>query len=250
MGDDVHMRTPGTTNLLLRDLLPQLAALPDDGRVELARFLSGNHLFFLNLAMAAAKSVAAVGEQVDGSEHRHHDVPQRHGVPTASGWPGRPIFLAAAPPVSGRRCTTRTTVRRPARPTSATARSSIVGLGGAAAAGSPAVAGFLGGAWPTQRDHRRDDPVCAGQSTRFKLPTWNYPGTPLGVDVRPGGGAEHHPEGDHRHPARVGVGQIGAGVAAAPIECFRAAVRAWLRDEAPCRDGGGADRDAPAGTVG
>ena len=61
------MRTQGTTSLLIRNLLPHLASLPDDGRVEVARFLSGNHLFFLNLAMAAARSVALWAEQVDGS---------------------------------------------------------------------------------------------------------------------------------------------------------------------------------------
>ena len=32
IGDDVHMRTQGTTSLLIRDLLPHLASLPDDGR--------------------------------------------------------------------------------------------------------------------------------------------------------------------------------------------------------------------------
>ena len=67
IGDDVHMRTQGTTNLMIRNLLPQIAALPDSGRIELAQYLSGNHLFFLNLAMAAAKSAAMWAEQVEGS---------------------------------------------------------------------------------------------------------------------------------------------------------------------------------------
>ena len=67
IGDDVHMRTQGTTSLLMRNLLPQIAALPDDGRVALAEFLSANHLFFLNLAMAAAKSAAMWAEQVEGA---------------------------------------------------------------------------------------------------------------------------------------------------------------------------------------
>ena len=31
IGDDVHMRTQGTTSLLIRNLLPQIAALPDAG---------------------------------------------------------------------------------------------------------------------------------------------------------------------------------------------------------------------------
>src|SRR5262249_15894979 len=36
IGDDVHMRSQGATSLLIRSLLPHLAMLPDDGRVELA----------------------------------------------------------------------------------------------------------------------------------------------------------------------------------------------------------------------
>src|SRR5262249_35774608 len=54
MGDDLHMRTQATTNLLTRNLLPYIAEYEGPGRVEFARYLSGNHLFFLNLAMASA----------------------------------------------------------------------------------------------------------------------------------------------------------------------------------------------------
>ncbi|MDQ1565363.1 MAG: hypothetical protein QOF96_243, partial [Actinomycetota bacterium] len=67
MGDDVHMRTQASTNLLIRALLPQLLALESPARVELGRFLAGNHLFFLNLAMAAARSLTAWARDVDGS---------------------------------------------------------------------------------------------------------------------------------------------------------------------------------------
>ena len=70
--------------------------------------------------------------------------------------------------------------------------------------------------------------ICVGSSTRFKLPTWNYAGTPLGVDVRRVVELDTTPRVTTGilH-ASSGVGQIGAGVATAPIECFRAAVRAW-----------------------
>ena len=67
IGDDVHMRTQGTTSLLIRNLLPQIAGLRDDGRVALAEFLSANHLFFLNLAIAAAKSAALWAELASGT---------------------------------------------------------------------------------------------------------------------------------------------------------------------------------------
>src|SRR6185295_2154006 len=50
MGDELHMRSQATGNLLLRELAPAFAAL---GGEEAARFIAGNHHFFLNLTMAA-----------------------------------------------------------------------------------------------------------------------------------------------------------------------------------------------------
>ena len=67
--------------------------------------------------------------------------------------------------------------------------------------------------------------ICAGSSSRFQLPTWDYRGTPLGVDARPVvelGIAPRITTGILH--ASSGVGQIGAGVATAPLACFRAAV--------------------------
>src|SRR6185503_1862800 len=50
----------------------------------------------------------------------------------------------------------------------------LVGLGGAAAAGSPAVAGFLpGGMDDAVTMTERMASICVAESTRFKLPTWN-----------------------------------------------------------------------------
>ena len=93
------MRTQGTTSLMIRNLLPQIAALPDDGRVELAQFLSGNHLFFLNLAMAAAKSAAMWAEQVEGSSIV--TMMCRNGTSYGIRLAGSDeVFIGAAPPVA------------------------------------------------------------------------------------------------------------------------------------------------------
>ena len=75
----------------------------------------------------------------------------------------------------------------------------LVGLGGAAAANSPAVAGFLGGrmadaAAVTAAMSR----ICAGTSTRLRLPVLDNAGTPLGVDVRRRGRELDNPCGQHR----------------------------------------------------
>ncbi|MGH3506961.1 MAG: DUF1116 domain-containing protein [Nocardioidaceae bacterium] len=226
IGDDVHMRTQGTTSLFMRNLLPQIAALPDDGRVELAEFLSGNHLFFLNLAMAAAKSAALWAEQVEGASIV--TMMCRNGTSYGIRLAGSDeVFLAAAPAVEHAMYYPDHGPETSAPDIGDSAILELVGLGGAAAAGSPAVAGFLpGGLAEAASMTEQMVAICAQESTRFKLPTWNYRGTPVGVDVRRVVELNTTPKVTTGilH-ASSGIGQVGAGVAVAPIECFRAAVR-------------------------
>jgi hypothetical protein len=102
----------------------------------------------------------------------------------------------------------------------------LVGLGGAAAAASPAVAAFVGGTMRDAVASTEDmDRICAARSTRFKLPMLDFRGSPLGVDVRKvvelgitpkvNTGILHVSDGS---------GQVGAGVAQAPIACFQEAL--------------------------
>jgi hypothetical protein len=225
MGDDVHMRTQATTSLLIRHLLPHLVDLPGDGRVELARFLSGNHLFFLNLAMAAAKAVALWAEQVEGSSIV--TMMCRNGTSYGVRLAGSDqVHLAAAPPVSEAMYYPDYGPETSAPDIGDSAILELVGLGGAAAAGSPAVAGFLGGRMSDAvAVTRQMQTICAGTSTRFTLPTWNNTGTPLGVDARyvVDLGITPKVTTGILHVSS-GAGQIGAGVAAAPAACFREAV--------------------------
>jgi hypothetical protein len=68
--------------------------------------------------------------------------------------------------------------------------------------------------------------ICAGTSSRFTLPPLEFAGTPLGVDVRRVVETGITPKitTGILHVA-AGTGQVGAGVATAPIECFSAALR-------------------------
>ena len=67
MGDELHMRSQATGNLLIRDLLTAFAAR---GGEAAARFVAGNHHFFLNLTMAACKCAWLAAGGVPGS-NRH-----------------------------------------------------------------------------------------------------------------------------------------------------------------------------------
>ncbi|RYP84475.1 DUF1116 domain-containing protein [Nocardioides guangzhouensis] len=232
IGDDVHMRTQGTSSLLVRNLLPQIAKLPDFGRLDLAQYLSGNHLFFLNLAMAAAKSAAMWAEQVEGSSIV--TMMCRNGTSYGIRLAGSSeVFLGEAPPVAEAMYYPDYGPETSARDIGDSAILELVGLGGAAAAGSPAVAGFLPeGMADAVAMTEQMGSICVAESTRFKLPTRNYRGTPVGVDVRRVVEMDATPKVTTGilH-ASSGVGQIGAGVATAPIECFRAALRALAAGE-------------------
>ncbi len=222
MGDDVHVRTQAATNLLLRTLLPGLVASEHPRKVEAATFLSANYLLFLTLAMAAARSLTTWAAQVEGSSVVAGMA--RNGTDFAA-WltgSGSTWHVTAAPPV-GR------ALYQPGRGAADAAPDigdsavlELVGLGGACAAGSPAVAQMVGGTMAHAAELTEAlDNVSVGNSSRFTIPVWGMRGSPVGVDVRrvvelgitPSvtTGILHVSDGS---------GQVGAGVAEAPIQPF------------------------------
>ncbi|MGZ4431832.1 MAG: DUF1116 domain-containing protein, partial [Gaiellales bacterium] len=68
-----------------------------------------------------------------------------------------------------------------------------------------------------------------GRSSRFRVPSLDFAGTPVGIDARLVVELELAPQitTGVLH-ARAGAGQIGAGVAHQPVEPFRAAAEALL----------------------
>ncbi|MBW0119289.1 DUF1116 domain-containing protein [Pseudonocardia abyssalis] len=226
MGDDLHMRTQATTNLLIRTWLPQIAALPSPEREHVARFLSGNHLFFLTVAMAGARSLTAWAGQVRGSSIV--TTMSRNGTDFGIRLAGSDTWhITDSPPVGDALYNAGMGPDDAAPDIGDSAVLELTGLGGPAAGGSPAVAGFLGGtmaaaAEATERFAR----ISAGRSSRFTLPPMGFVGTPLGVDVRRVVELGIRPQVTtgilHAHD---GSGQVGAGVATAPAACFEAALK-------------------------
>lgn len=222
MGDDLHMRTQATGNLLLRHLFESIVATGHPKLEEFARYWSSNHLFFLNIAMAAAKAVTTAAMEVKDSSivlgmARNGTT---FGVRLAAG--GGRWFTAGAPPVQHAMFQSGYSEQDAAADIGDSAVLELIGLGGPAAAGAPAVAAFVGGSMSDAR--RVTDQMAAisvARSGRFKMASLDYIGTPVGVDVRKvvelgitpsvNTGILHASDGD---------GQVGAGVAVAPIECF------------------------------
>lgn len=226
MGDDLHMRTQATGNILLRHLFPFLATGGHEQLGEFARFWSSNHLIFLNVVMAAAKAVMMSVSDVPGSSlvvgmARNGTTFGIRLAGTGDRW-----FTTAAPPVQDAMFQSGYGPDDAAADIGDSAVLELIGLGGPAAAGAPAVAAFVGGrmadalAVTTNISH-----ISTGSSRRFRMPALDGVGTPVGVDVRKVVELQITPAINtgilHKSS---GVGQIGAGVATAPIDCFRDAL--------------------------
>jgi hypothetical protein len=225
MGDELHMRSQATGNLLVRDLAPAFAAL---GGEASARFVAGNHHFFLNLTMAAAKCASLAAGGCTGSSVV--SLISRNGTDVGiqlAGMPGR-WFVADAAPVGDVLLREGFEEGDAARDIGDSAVIECVGLGGMALAAAPAVAAFFGGdAAAAARRTELMAQICAARSSRFTITARDYAGTPVGIDARLVVELEITPQitTGVLH-ARAGTGQIGAGVAHQPVEPFRAALAA------------------------
>jgi hypothetical protein len=102
------------------------------------------------------------------------------------------------------------------------------GLGAFALAAAPAIVQFVGGtARLAVETTELMYEITVGEHGAFKIPALDFRGTPIGIDVRKVVETGITPAIDtgiaHREP---GVGQIGAGLAWAPLECFTQALDA------------------------
>jgi hypothetical protein len=222
MGDELHMRSQATGNLLIRELAPAIAAV---GSEPCARFIAGNHHFVLNLTMAAAKCASLAATGADGSTVV--SLMARNGVEVGiqlAGLPGR-WFTAPAAPVEDALLRNGHGATEAALDIGDSAVIECVGLGGMALGAAPAVAAFLGGdaAAAAARTELMSQ-ICAARSERFTI---TGRGTPVGIDARLVVELALTPQitTGVLH-ASSGAGQIGAGVAHQPLEPFRAAVEA------------------------
>ena len=230
MGDEMHQRNLAASALLARALMPHMARA--GGRhhavARLAEFIAGNDQFFLNVAMAAGKSMADAAAGVAGST-----------LVTTMARNGTEFGIRVA--TLGDRWLT-APVETPvglyfpgfgpddANPDMGdSAIVETVGLGGVAMAASPAVARFVGAGGMADAlaitEAMRD--IMAGEHPHFRIPMLDERGTPVGIDVRRVVETGVTPLINTGIAGRrAGTGQVGAGVVRAPLGCFTAALEA------------------------
>ena len=232
MGDEAHNRNAAATSLLIKRLVPPAlrSGAEPDGIARAFAFVAGNDHFFINLSMAACKAMLDAARGVPFSSMV--TAMARNGVhfgiqmsATGDRW-----FTAPAPVVEGL-FFSGFGKEDAARDIGDSAITETAGLGGFAMAAAPAIVSFVGGsaseAIAASREMRR---ITIGENPAFTLPILDFAAAPAGIDARKVADSGVLPIVNtgiaHRE---AGIGQIGAGITAAPMDCFVQAVRALHR---------------------
>ena len=225
MGDEMHMRNTACSSLILRELAGDLADTAKQDLARILRFVAGNDMFFLNVAMAMAKATIAAAH---GIEHSTVVTTMaRNGTDfgvrvssTGDAWFTGPAQMARGLLFAGfsesdgnadigDSCITET-----------------VGLGGFAMAASPAVVGFIGaGSLADAIGYTKSmAEITIGPNPQWALPTLNMMGVPTGIDIRKVLSTGVLPVINTAIANKLpGRGQIGAGIVNPPLTCFEQA---------------------------
>lgn len=231
MGDEMHNRNKASNPLLLAQLAPHLVAVADRAdAIRAIRFIDEAGHFVLNMVMAGCKGILDAAAGIP--ESTIVTAIARNGYETGirvSGTGDR-WFTAPAPMIEG--------VHFPgfgpedANPDLGdSAITETIGLGSMAMAGAPAVVEYVGGtpAFALETTMKMYE-ITADENKAFKLPSLHFRGTPLGVDIRKVVKTGITPVINTGIACRrPGVGQIGAGLTAVPMECFVKALEAFAQ---------------------
>ncbi len=227
MGDECHNRNVAGTGLFLRAITPHLLAadVEKETTAEIFRFIAGNDHFFLNLSMPACKAAADTVKGLRGSTIMC--AMARNGVEigirvaglgdrwfTAPAGEPRGLYFPGFTAEDGCRDLGDSTITETAA------------IGAMAMAAAPAIVKFVGGAPSDAARYTLEMYEIAWGSHRdYQLPALDFRGTPAGVDIRKVVETGITPVINtgvaHRRP---GIGQIGAGLLRANMNCFREAL--------------------------
>lgn len=233
MGDEFHQRNIAASALLLRTLSPKLILL-DRSKAEMEKifsFLSVTDQFFLNVAMAFCKSIMDSAAQI--KEGSIVTAMTRNGKEfgiKVSGL-GDQWFTAPVNTPQGLFFTGYS--QKDANPDIGdSAITETFGIGGAAMVAAPGVTRFVGagGTDVAYEVSEEMSEIYLEHNMLFQIPTWNFQGCCLGLDLRLvvetgitpliNTGIAHK---------QAGVGQIGAGTVRAPLACFEKALEALAK---------------------
>lgn len=230
MGDEFHQRNIAASALFLKEIVPYLLAadLPHDELQAVTKFLADTDQFFLNIMMATAKvvmdSAATIeeGSMVTVLSRNGHEF----GIKVSGlgdQWFTAPVNTPDGLYFSGY------SSEDACADMGDSAITEAYGVGGMAMIAAPGVTRFVGTGGFNDAVQTSDEmrEICIANNQNLQIPTWDFQGAPLGIDIRKvvetgitpviNTGIAHK---------KAGVGQIGAGTVRVPLACFEKALEA------------------------
>ena len=234
MGDEFHQRNIAASLVFLKEIAPVITGLEDvsaEHKQEVIQFLADTDQFFLNIAMAAGKSISEYAAKVE--EGTIVTVMARNGEnfgvmigETGTEWHMAPVnqpdglyFTGYSPEDAN-------------KDIGDSAITETVGLGGMAMIAAPGVTRFVGlsGLDDARRISEEMEKITVSHNPTWSIPNWDFKGAVAGIDIRKvvetgitpiiNTGIAHK---------EAGVGQVGAGTVNASLGSFENALIAYAK---------------------
>lgn len=229
MGDECHNRSVAATSMFFKDIIVALLDTAEDRAAtqRCIEFLTEADQFFLHGIMAAAKSMA---EPVKGIPHSTVVTAMaRNGVEFGIQVSGldNEWFTAPANHVDGLFFRSEFGPDDAAPDLGDSCITEVVGLGGFIQAAAPTVQQYVRGSLQQALANTAEmQEICVGSNREWQIPTMDFAGAPLGIDIRKVVQTGIAPLIDTAITHKQG-GLIGAGQVRAPLACFEKALRAF-----------------------
>lgn len=230
MGDEFHQRNIAASALLLKTLAADIAGsdVGVDAQQEVLRFLGRTDQFFLNIAMAYGKCVMDAGARVGAGTIVTAMTRNGRDFGIRVSGLGARWFIAPVNMPVGLFFTGYS--QEDANPDIGdSAITECLGIGGVAMIAAPGVTRFVGAGGFSEALEISEEmrEIYLDTNPMFLIPTWDYQGACLGLDVRRVVETGITPVINtgiaHR---KAGIGQVGAGTVRAPLSCFEQALEA------------------------
>lgn len=230
MGDELHSRNTAATTLFTRELLGSISAASDDDARILVEYFAAGDYFFLRLSMAAAKVMANTMRHTDKSSVVTSMAFSCKEFAIQVSGTGDRWFRGPLPTFEAKKLYPGFTDDDIEFMGGESTITEVVGLGGVAQAAALPLQRSSGGSAAamiarTEQMYR----ICVAEHPDLRIPVLDYRGTPVGFDVRAIAETGITPVLDIGI-AGSGGGQIGGGVARAPLDPFLQAARALADD--------------------
>lgn len=231
MGDEFHQRNIAASLVFLKEVAPLILQLDieESKKQEVVQFLADTDQFFLNIMMATGKSIVDYARKFDKGTVVTTMTRNGKNFGIRISGMGDQWFTAPVNTPKGLYFTGFS--EEDGNPDIGdSAITETVGVGGMAMVAAPGVTRFVGAGGFDDALNVSNEmaEICISHNPNFSIPTWDFKGSCLGIDMRKvvetgitpiiNTGIAHK---------KAGLGQVGAGTVRAPLACFEKALEAY-----------------------